>query len=213
MSDASSNEASTLGRLRATVDGWVAASRTGQTLTAVTDRLSVAAAESRVGSATATLGDWIRASWCYRWLTADPDPDVIVIDLRETYTVGPIIRVLDGVVDPLAESWEGSAAESTLSGIADAPVRALGIVAAVAVLTETALSLALGGFTQSGLLTRAVLFGLAAVAIQVPLSASELAETRTGRLLRAVFEPPEPPSEETERTRERPKDDEADDCD
>jgi hypothetical protein len=32
------------------------------------------------------------------WLTAEPDPDVIVVDLRETLTVGPIIVVVDWIV-------------------------------------------------------------------------------------------------------------------
>ncbi|WP_217630138.1 hypothetical protein [Halorientalis regularis] len=178
---------------------WAANTRMARSLDRLSDRFAVATAKSRVSGAAATVGDWVRASWCYRWLTAEPDPEVIVIDLRETYTVGPIIRVLDRVVDPLAESWDGSAVEATLSGFADAPVRALGIVVAVAVLVETALSLALGDFTQSGLLIRAVVFGFAALAIQVPLSASELAETRTGRLLRAVLEPPEPRDDDGDR--------------
>lgn len=31
------------------------------------------------------------------WLTAEPEPEVIVIDLRETYTIGPLIAALDRV--------------------------------------------------------------------------------------------------------------------
>jgi hypothetical protein len=213
MGDQSIRDGSVVAKLYSTVCDWARDSRIARSIDALSDRFAVASAESSVSGAASTVGDWIRGSWSYRWLTAEPDPDVIVIDLRETYTVGPIIHVLDRVVDPLADAWGGSAVEATLSGIADAPVRALGIVAVVAVLIETALSLALGDLTQSGLLVRAVVFGLAALAIQVPLSASELAETRTGRLLRAVLEPPEPPGEETERTRERAKDEEADDSD
>jgi hypothetical protein len=34
-----------------------------------------------------------------RWLTAEPNPDVIVVDLRETVTVGPVILVLDRIVE------------------------------------------------------------------------------------------------------------------
>jgi hypothetical protein len=32
------------------------------------------------------------------WLTAEPDPEVVVVDLRETLTVGPIIVVVDWIV-------------------------------------------------------------------------------------------------------------------
>jgi hypothetical protein len=38
-----------------------------------------------------------------QWLTAEPDPDVIVIDLRDTVTVRPIILVLDRIVAELGE--------------------------------------------------------------------------------------------------------------
>ena len=199
MGESSGHEESVVAHLYNMVSDWAGNSRLVQFFDGLSDRFAVATAESSVSGAASTVGDWIRASWTYRWLTAEPDPDVIVIDLRETYTVGPIIGVLDRVVDPLADAWAGSTVETTLSGIADAPVRALGIVVAVAVLVETALSLALGDFTQSSLLVRAVVFGLAALASQVPLSASEIAETKTGRLLRAILEPPEPPAEERDR--------------
>ncbi|WP_137682896.1 hypothetical protein [Haloarcula mannanilytica] len=49
-----------------------------------------------------------KASWIYRWLTAEPEPDVIVIDLRETYTVGPFISVLDAIVPRIARFWRNS---------------------------------------------------------------------------------------------------------
>jgi hypothetical protein len=38
-----------------------------------------------------------------QWLTTEPDPDVIVIDLRETVTVGPIVLALDRLVRSLGE--------------------------------------------------------------------------------------------------------------
>lgn len=213
MGEASTREGSVVATLYDAVSDWARDSRIGRSLDALSDRFAVATAESSVGGVARTVGEWIRASWCYRWLTAEPDPEVIVIDLRETYTVGPIVRVLDRVIDPLADAWEGSGVQATADAVADAPVRALGIVAAVAVVVEAALSLAQGDLTQFGLLARAVLFGFAALATRVPLSAAELAETRTGRLLRAVLEPPEPPGEERERTGERPEDGGADDRD
>lgn len=37
------------------------------------------------------------------WLTAETDPDVIVVDLRETLTVSPIIVVLDWIVARLTD--------------------------------------------------------------------------------------------------------------
>lgn len=41
----------------------------------------------------------IRSSYLYQWLTKEPDPEVIIIDLRETYTVGPMISVINIFTD------------------------------------------------------------------------------------------------------------------
>ena len=62
-----------------------------------------------------------RESFLYRWLTAEPEPDVVVIDLRETYTVGPVIRLLDAGVEWLAPYLEASA----LKRLADVGVASL----------------------------------------------------------------------------------------
>lgn len=46
-----------------------------------------------------TLRQWIHNAWGYRWLTAEPEPDIIVIDLRDTVVFGPILQVL-GLINP-----------------------------------------------------------------------------------------------------------------
>lgn len=58
-------------------------------------RAAAAAVSGAARTVSRTVGHWTRGSWLYRWLTAEPDPEVIVIDLRETYTVGPFVRLLD----------------------------------------------------------------------------------------------------------------------
>ncbi|WP_121821394.1 hypothetical protein [Halostella salina] len=65
-------------------------------------RAAAAGVARRARSVARTAGRWVRGSWLYRWLTAEPDPEVIVIDLRETYTVGPFVRLLDRIVPPIA---------------------------------------------------------------------------------------------------------------
>ena len=44
---------------------------------------------------------FICSSYSYRWLTKEPEPEVIVIDLRETRTVGPILAILERVIEPV----------------------------------------------------------------------------------------------------------------
>ena len=98
-----------------------------------------------LGSATDRLTRVVQGSFLYRWLTAEPDPEVIVIDLRETYTVGPFIAILDRVVETFVPYYQQSLLKR-------------------------------GVDTVGALATRA-------------------ADTRPGRLLVALFEPPEPPAE------------------
>lgn len=69
---------------------------------------------SRLGATGRILSRWTRQSWLYRWLTAEPEPDVIVIDLRETWTVGPVITVLDAVLGWPGQYWSGSVLQRLL---------------------------------------------------------------------------------------------------
>jgi hypothetical protein len=81
--------------------------RTARTRLAISvDTSRLVSAVDRVGS---TLGSWTRSSWLDGWLTTEPDPDVVVIDLRETYTVGPLIAALDRVAGWVGPRWRGSA--------------------------------------------------------------------------------------------------------
>jgi len=47
-------------------------------------------------------------SYVYRWLTATPEPNVIVIDLRETRIVGPFVRLAATVLESPERAWANS---------------------------------------------------------------------------------------------------------
>jgi len=68
--------------------------------------------ESTVVSAFRRGGQWIADatthSFLYRWLTKEPEPEVIVIDLRETWTVGPFITLLDAFIAWMLPLWRES---------------------------------------------------------------------------------------------------------
>jgi hypothetical protein len=70
------------------------------------------AAGSVVSGLVRTVRDRIvstaRASTLYQWLTTEPDPAVIVIDLRETRTVGPILALLDRLIEWATPYWRQS---------------------------------------------------------------------------------------------------------
>lgn len=73
---------------------------------------------TRLGSLGRAAGDVVRESYVYRWLTKEPEPEVVVIDLRETWTVGPVIGALDRVVDRVAPHWRRSTVKSSLDRVA-----------------------------------------------------------------------------------------------
>ena len=162
--------------------------------------LATAARNSALARSTDFVGRAVRASWLYRWFTAEPDPDVVVVDLRETVTVGPILLLLDRVLDPLTANWGQSRWGRLVDRLTDAflaePVRVVSTVVLAAVAANLALVFALGTPTPNGVGSRFVVASLALAGTRVTGSAEELAQSRTYEVLVALLEPPEPPDEE-----------------
>ena len=167
-------------------------------LAGVSRRLEAAARRSRVATVGRTLRRYVTASWCYRWLTSEPDPDVIVIDLRETKTVGPIIARIDRLLASLQRGLPSSTAANGAAAVAafvrDRPV----VAGSLFVLPATAASF--GSFALGGALTTPLLLGhlfvagLAALGLRSDHDLEDLRETKTAQVLAAAFEPPEPPA-------------------
>ncbi|SFC41074.1 hypothetical protein SAMN05444422_10834 [Halobiforma haloterrestris] len=138
------------------------------------------------------------ASSLYRWLTAEPDPDVIVIDLRETWTVGPVIAILDRVVATLERGVPGSAAvatgEDAAAVVRGRPIAVLSMLVLPVVALSAITSALAASLTASSFAIHLVAAVLSALGTRSERSLAELRETRLGRLLVAAFEPPEPPA-------------------
>lgn len=87
-------------------------SRTADLLRAVETRVTQASKGSLLARGARSIATRtevvVRNSYGYQWLTAEPDTEVIVIDLRETRTVGPFVRLLERVVDPVDRVWRNS---------------------------------------------------------------------------------------------------------
>jgi len=73
-------------------------------LKSLSDEFSRSFEHSTLNWVRARLLEITKASWIYRWLTAEPEPEVIVIDLRETHTVGPFFAMLNAVTPRLCSS-------------------------------------------------------------------------------------------------------------
>ncbi|KAA9406610.1 hypothetical protein ACNO8S_10180 [Haloarcula sp. KBTZ06] len=86
----------------------------GEKISAISDGSQVISTGRAIGT---RVSEFVRESYCYRWLTKEPDPDIIVIDLRETYTVGPFITLLDTLIPHIEDAWNQSRVESAASRV------------------------------------------------------------------------------------------------
>jgi len=151
---------------------------------------------------TTTLQRWATHSWGYQWLTAEPEPDVIVIDLRDSVVVGPVIRLLDWLTPRGVQAMRESTAYQQLSKLATtvraAPLRIVGAV----LLGIALLQLFVGAVTGSlGASDRVVWLAVATVGLYVlreTQSWDELRDSRVAGTIRALLEPPTPTEKESE---------------
>lgn len=145
----------------------------------------------------------VRASRFYRWFTAEPEPDVIVIDLRDTWTVGPVLAVLDRVVDPLTTEW-GSAKSHSLvdrlfEKLAARPVQVMSVIALIAIVTDLVLSAVSGTLGRSSLGLSLLGVSIALAGSRIRVSWAEVSDSRSYQLLCTLLEPPEPPADDETR--------------
>lgn len=142
------------------------------------------------------------ATWCrnfgsgsllWRWITAEPDPQVIVIDLRNTYTVGPFFLIVDQFIELL----DGAVANSRFVIVTRlffeasraAPIRTLGSIVAAGC------GIALFGGTVLGVLTLlrviilATLAMLGLAAIRISISWSEIVNSWVTQRLATAIKP------------------------
>jgi hypothetical protein len=162
-----------------------------------TDDAAAVAGKSRLAATARWTERALRASWLYRWLTTDPDPDVVVIDLRETRTVGPILAVLAHVLDPLDRHWDrgviGRTATHLTDPVAARPVSAVSTAVLAALLTNLLVLVGFGSPSSGAVGARLLMLSLALAGTRVRASAGELRESHAYELAVALLAPPEPP--------------------
>lgn len=148
------------------------------------------------------LVNWARQSFLYRWLTKEPEPEVIVIDLRDTYSVGPIISWLDRAI----ATWIPLTQSATVTDffresqkyIHRRPVRAVSILLLGGVTTDILLGVVTFSLTRQGLLMRFGLIILGLWGSRSTLTLPEILQSKPAQLAIRVLEPPEPVEQEPE---------------
>lgn len=151
----------------------------------------------RSGSAAASraLVAATRSSAAFRWLTAEPDPEVVVVDLDDALIVGPPLRATANGLDTFPEWSAGSrlvgAGRRSVAAVEEVPVRAVSIVTIGALVASLAVSVVTGSATVAGIWLRLGLGALAIIGLGNDTSLDELRESRAARWLVAALEPPE----------------------
>lgn len=201
-------------RVRTTISMLEIAAETSrilQGIRAIREMIATVIRTATITRAIQLLITWTRTSYLYRWLTKEPEPDVIVIDLRKTLTVGPLIALVDRIVADLTPAYRRSRLRKhttdTTNAVHRAPIRAVSIVIAVAVLIHLGFDFILGRLNVTTLGIQAVVLLAAGLGTQIRMSWDELVETRVMQLLIAMFEPPDVEEEhsirQTDRTQDR----------
>ena len=165
--------------------------------TSLESAFRTATPNARLTAAGGTVRRFVRGSFCYRWLTTEPEPDVIVIDLRETATVGPPLRAIQRALEALAPSVASARLTDALRAAASAlrarPIRiaSLSLLGAVG---GSVAALAVSGDPEPAQIALLVgLAVLAAVGMRSTAPWEDVRESRVLAALAAAFEPPDPP--------------------
>lgn len=170
-------------------------------LTAFIGKGREAVKTSILTSLVAVFGRWMRKSWVYRWLTKEPEPEVIVIDLRDTLTVGPLIVVLDWIIAGFRDVYKASALKRFVQMVGTrfhrAPIRYLSLSLLPILLSAAGWQHLKGTQSSASLLLTGGIVLLAILGLFVDVSWPRILDSRPAKLLLAVFEPPEPPDSES----------------
>jgi len=175
----------------------LATATTAHRLRTTSERVVTVFSKSRLATIGRAGEQFVRASWLYRWLTTEPDPDIVVIDLRETYVGGPLLGMVDRSFAVIANGW-GHARSGTLldqfyETIEARPIRTVSLVVLMAIVANLALTAVLGSLTISAIGVRLIAGSLALAGTRVDASWDDVTDSRTYELLVALLEPPEPP--------------------
>lgn len=149
---------------------------------------------SRGQQVTITLRQWIHNAWGYQWLTAEPEPTTIVINLRESMALVPILHLFElfvpqesRVVQMCVSYYRGMTIQRR---VRTAPIR----IASVVILCITLVGFLLSAVAGSLELVKGVILLIVATASLVGLydtrSWSELCESETANAIRELFTPP-----------------------
>jgi hypothetical protein len=153
--------------------------------------------EARITALTRIILSWTQSSWIYRWLTTEPEPEVMVIDLRETLAFGPIIQAIDRTLRWLVPAAASAVVVHNTERVGIAvrrrPVRLASLGLAGMVTAGVALLILTGGLDETTIAIALVGGALAIAGLPVRATLEDVRQHPVTRAIVAALEPPEPP--------------------
>lgn len=182
-------------------------SRVGKTVGSLPAFFQTASTHSRLSNLATAGRRYVMGSWLYRWLTAEPDPDVVVIDLRETMTVGPWLAALERgmrwLLPAVATSVLIRSGKRSHRLVTARPIQLLSLFVGAVAAGVVLFSAVTDSVSMPAILLAIVLSLLALVGSQITWTWEQVQETRGYQALASAFEPPEPPERIHERDNQR----------
>jgi hypothetical protein len=177
-----------------------ASSRTFLIVSRIKLTVTLAAENSRAAAAPRTVRRFVAGSYANHWLRTDPDPAVVVIDLRKTLSGDLFLSMLDAITAPLKQSYKHSgvkrAVRSVSQRIREAPIRVAAVVLGVVLFAHTALALTTPD--EVALVPRLVVALGVWLGLRCTMTWPDLRDGPVGRIVRTALFPPSEPADDVD---------------
>lgn len=174
-------------RTKASID----TSRTVRAMSAVSPPFKDAVATSRTDRYLSTLLTWFQHAFLVRWLTRADDDRNIVIDPTDAFVIRALVALSERnrlTDESQTRTSDGRSNAGIVSFISRAPIRAVSIAVASAVIANGIVLVVGGGPTIRELSIRGVVLTIAVAGIRVDTSWETLSQARTIQLLETLDE-------------------------
>lgn len=139
----------------------------------------------------------ISSSTVYGWTVKEPDPDLVVIDLRETFSISPILTAFDDVIEFMVPAWMRSKIHTVYTAASkELKENTVKTVSATLFLAFTASLFVIEVSLELTLLSLGVLFLASVVSAYGTKSEKNWRDIKETKVFKLVIELLEPPSDQ-----------------
>lgn len=132
-----------------------------------------------------------RSSFLYRWLATDPDPDPIVIDLRDSFLLRPIVRIIGKSLYTHNSSLTFRVANTLKAEFEKSPIRLTSALLLPPMISVFLIPDMLAASSIPEVIPMLVILFLIAGGTQLDSSWAAISKSKTIKFVIGIFSPPE----------------------